>query len=65
LILEDETGVLVDPGAPEQLAKALETLVRNPRLRRDLGLAAAKRVRAEFSTDPGLDRLAAKFRKVV
>lgn len=65
LILEDETGVLVDPGAPEQLAKALETLAKNPRLRRDLGLAAAKRVRTHFSTDPGLDRLAAKFRKVV
>lgn len=65
LIVEDETGVLVDPGAPEQLSASLEKLIRNPQLRRDLGLAAAQRVRSHFSTDPGLDRLAAKFRKVV
>ncbi|WP_434052647.1 MAG: glycosyltransferase family 4 protein [Roseibium sp.] len=65
LIIEDETGLLVDPGAPGQLGIALETLIKNPQLRRDLGLAAAKRVRSHFSTDPGLDRLAAKFRKVL
>lgn len=65
LIVEDETGVLVDPGAPEQLSAALEKLIRDPKLRRDLGLAAAQRVRSHFSTDPGLDRLAAKFRKVL
>lgn len=65
LIVQDETGVLVDPGNPDQLSIALETLVKDPAQRKKLGLAAAKRVRTHFSTDPGLDRLAEKFRKVL
>jgi len=65
LILDGETGVLVDPGAPDQLAEAMGRLIAAPALRHTLGLAAAKRVRSEFSTDPGLDRLAEKFRKVL
>ncbi|MET1414666.1 glycosyltransferase family 4 protein [Roseibium sp. HPY-6] len=65
LILHDETGVLVQPGAPEELAEALQALIKDPERRRALGVAAAKRVRTHFSTDPGLDRLAAKFRPVL
>lgn len=65
LVLQDETGVLVDPGQPDQLAGALQALIQDPGRRRKLGLAAAKRVRTHFSTDPGLDRLADKFRKVL
>ncbi|MEM9635548.1 MAG: glycosyltransferase family 4 protein [Pseudomonadota bacterium] len=65
LIKDKETGILVEPGAADELAVALDMLIRNPKQRRSLGLAAAKLVRKEFSTDPGLDRLAAKFRKVL
>lgn len=65
LILDGETGVLVAPGAPDQLTDALSRLIQTPQTRHALGLAAAKRVRSEFSTDPGLDRLAEKFRKVL
>lgn len=65
LILDGETGALVAPGAPEELAGALTRLIKTPEERRRLGTAAARRVRSEFSTDPGLDRLAAKFRKVL
>lgn len=65
LIQEDETGVLVDPGTPEMLASALEDLIRSPQKRFDLGTAAAHHVRNHFSTDPGLDHLAEKFRKVL
>ncbi|WP_422375581.1 glycosyltransferase family 4 protein [Roseibium sp.] len=65
LILDGETGVLVAPGAPDQLKDALSRLIQAPQTRYELGQAAAKRVRSEFSTDPGLDRLAEKFRKVL
>ncbi|MEM5583832.1 glycosyltransferase family 4 protein [Roseibium sp. AS2] len=65
LIVDGETGVLVEPGAPEDLASAMTRLIRSPDQRQRYGLAASKRVRSEFSTDPGLDRLAEKFRKVL
>ncbi len=65
LIRDGETGVLVEPGNPADLAKALAELIQNPEQRRSLGLAAAQLVRSAFSTDPGLDRLAEKFRKVL
>lgn len=65
LILDGKTGVLVAPGAPADLAEALARLIISPEERFTLGRAAAKRVRTEFSTDPGLDRLAEKFRKVL
>ena len=65
LILDGKTGVLVDPGAADQLAAAMTRLIQAPETRHTLGLAAAERVRSEFSTDPGLDRLAEKFRKVL
>ncbi|ASP32009.1 glycosyltransferase family 4 protein [Labrenzia sp. VG12] len=65
LILDGKTGVLVAPGAPDQLKDALSRLIQAPQTRYELGQAAAKRVRSEFSTDPGLDRLAEKFRKVL
>ncbi len=65
LILNGKTGVLVEPGSPEDLSRAMAGLIEDPKRRHALGLAAAERVRAEFSTDPGLDRLAEKFRKVL
>jgi len=65
LIRDGETGVLVDPGVPQDLATAMAELIRSPGKRYGFGLAAAKHVRSEFSTDPGLDRLAEKFRKVL
>lgn len=65
LIIDGETGVLVAPGAPEALADALADLITAPERRRQLGLAASERVRTQFSADPGLDRLAEKFRPML
>lgn len=65
LILDGKTGVLVDPGAPADLARAMAGLIASPQHRQSLGLAGADRVRSEFATDPGLDRLAEKLRKVM
>jgi glycosyltransferase involved in cell wall biosynthesis len=65
LIQDAETGVLVDPGVPDQLSEALAGLIRDPKRRFELGMAASKHVRSAFSSNPGLDRLAEKFRKLL
>ncbi|MGF1649486.1 MAG: glycosyltransferase [Hyphomicrobiaceae bacterium] len=58
LIRDGETGVLVPPEDPDALAGALVRLARDPILRRTLGEAGERRVRAEFESSSGLDRLA-------
>jgi glycosyltransferase involved in cell wall biosynthesis len=50
LVVDGETGLLVEPGDPEELAAALERLVGDRNLRRSLG--AAGRARAEVHFDP-------------
>ena len=62
LIDDEATGVLSPPGDSAALAVAIERLLEDPDLRRRLGTAGERRVRAEFSSVAGADRLAAKFR---
>jgi len=61
LIRPDATGVLVQPEAPGALARALADLIESPERRMFLGRAGQHRVRTEFSSADGLDRLAAMF----
>ena len=61
LIVDGATGLLVAPDDARALAVAIENLARNPVRRLGLGRAGENRVRAEFSFEDGLDRLAAKF----
>ena len=61
LIEDGVNGVLVPPEDPDALAAGIERLLRDPGLRRRLGAAGERRVRAEFSSVAGADRLAAKF----
>lgn len=65
LIRDGETGVLVPPGDPAALGAALQQLMRDPAQRDRLGRAAADDVRARFSSAPGLDRLAERFRPLL
>ena len=65
LIEDGVTGVLSPPGDPEALASAIERLLRDRGLRRRLGAAGERRVRADFSSVAGADRLAAKFRALL
>ena len=46
LVEDRRTGLLVNPRSPEELAMAMETLVRNDGLRADLGAAGRRRVEA-------------------
>ena len=61
LIRDGATGVLVGENDAPALAAALAALIRDPALRRRLGDAGQARVRAEFTLEANLARLAAKF----
>ena len=51
-------GLLVAPGAPDELADALGRLVRDPELRLELARHAAETVRTRFSYEAGVDWIA-------
>ncbi len=61
LIDDEKTGVLVSPDKPQELANALERLCRNPELRAQLGRAAERRVREDFSYEGGIEALMKLF----
>lgn len=63
LVADGETGLLVPPEDKAALAGALLRLIGDPGLRRLLGEAAARHVRARFDCEPWLDRLARRFRR--
>ena len=56
LVEDRRTGFLVNPRSPDELAMALETLLTNEGLRRELGATGAQRVEAL-----DLERVAARF----
>jgi len=63
LVVPGETGLLVPPGAPENLSGALLRLMRDPVLRLRLAEAGYERVRNEFALERGIDDLERRFRK--
>jgi glycosyltransferase involved in cell wall biosynthesis len=56
VVADRQTGILVTPRAPAELASAVETLLVNETLRAELGRAALRRVEAF-----GLERVARRF----
>lgn len=61
LIIDGETGVLVESRDPDALATALGDLVTNPERRQTLGRAGRARVRSAFDMHGGLAQLTALF----
>ncbi|HEX2292929.1 MAG TPA: glycosyltransferase, partial [Gaiellaceae bacterium] len=51
LVVDGETGLLVDPGRPDRLAAALARLLEDAALRRRLGAAGRARVEERFDVD--------------
>jgi len=48
VVLDGETGILVEPGNSEQLAQAILTLIENPTLRKQMGERGRKRALANY-----------------
>lgn len=57
LIVDGETGLLVEPDAPAALAAALERLIADPALRDRLGRAGERRVRERFDARASIRQL--------
>lgn len=51
MVIDGETGLLVYPGDPEALARAVVSLLHDPLRVREMGMAARRRFAAEFSLD--------------
>ncbi|OUS16720.1 colanic acid biosynthesis glycosyltransferase WcaL, partial [Rhodospirillales bacterium 47_12_T64] len=61
LIIDGKTGLLVSPQNPQELSQAIERLIKDPKLRSQLGQAGATRVRNDFSMKRGIDQLITRF----
>ena len=48
-VVDGETGILVEPGNPEQIAQAINTFARNRSLARSYGKSGRRRVEERFS----------------
>ncbi|WP_229680708.1 glycosyltransferase family 4 protein [Marinobacterium zhoushanense] len=61
LIIDGESGVLVEQNDISALSRELERLVRDPLQRQQMGQAGYERVRSQFSFEHGIDLLIEKF----
>ena len=55
--MDGETGLLVPPRDPEALATAIGRLLSNVELRRNLGVQARRRARADFTIERMAERI--------
>jgi glycosyltransferase involved in cell wall biosynthesis len=65
VIVPDETGLLVPPKDVPQLVQAIEQLVSNPVRARSMGVAAQRRVEAEFSAQKQAQEHLALYRRAM
>jgi len=61
LVEDGVTGLLVEQKDPDSLARALQSLVEDPELRKRMGQAGFERVRERFSLNKGIDKLIRMF----
>lgn len=64
LVVDGDTGLVVEPGDSDGLAEALLKLRADPELRRELGRRSRERLAAHFSIDATVARMAALFEDV-
>lgn len=65
VVTNGETGFLVPPGEPQSLADAVERLLGDEALRRQMGAAGRKRAEAYFSKESHADRIFEIYRSVL
>ena len=64
VVAHGETGLLVPGADPDDIARAVETLLRDPARRAALGDAARQRARRDFSAEVIVPRYEALYRRV-
>lgn len=64
IVRDGETGFLVDPCSPDQLADCLQRLIDSPQLRARMGGSARDHVLAHFTSEKMLDGIEAVCRQV-
>ena len=65
VVVDGETGVLVSPGRPEELAGALERLLEGPDRARAMGAAGRRRVREAFDFEQMVSKIEEVYRRVI
>ena len=65
IVLDGASGLLFDPGSPEELAETVCRLLGDPELRDRLGTAARDRAQNEFSSTVWVSRLAETYREAI
>ncbi len=65
IVRHGEDGWLVAPAAPQEMAAAISTLLRDKALASRLGEAARQRVQTEFSFEATLDRYEALYKELL
>ena len=65
LVIDGQTGFLVAPNHPENLASALSQLVQSPSLRQQMGDAARRRVEESFTLKRKLDQTERLYRQLL
>jgi glycosyltransferase involved in cell wall biosynthesis len=64
-VKQDDTGILVDERAPEQIASAVERLVNSPKLRQTITENAAAQARLYFSREASAQAFSELFDQVI
>ncbi len=65
VVVDGETGLLVAPGRPRELARALEQLLSNPDQAAAMGAAGQRRVREAFDLEQMVTRIEERYRGLV
>jgi len=63
VVVEGETGFLVPPENPQELADRILRLLRNPEMRTEMGRAARHRMREKFTVETMIDQLTANYQQ--
>lgn len=65
VVVDGETGIIVEPQAPKQLAEAVIRLFENPDMLHDFGVAGRERVLREFDPVQRVKKITAMYEEVL
>jgi glycosyltransferase involved in cell wall biosynthesis len=64
IVKDGETGILVPPGDPEGIAAAVTGLLKDPRKRRAMGLAAREWIKSNFSEEKMVSEIDSMYKEL-